>query len=129
MTEEILSKAGEIEEEIIEIRRHLHQHPELSNYEYDTSKFIQKKLKAYGIYYETGFAKTGVLGIIKGGKPGKTVALRADIDALPIQEKNTHAYVSKVPNVMHACGHDAHTAMLLGAGYILNGMKHQLAGT
>lgn len=127
--ENVLSKARSIEGEIIQIRRHLHQNPELSNYEYNTSDFIQKKLTEYDIYFESGFAKTGVLGIIKGAKPGKTVALRADIDALPIQEQNTHPFVSKVPNVMHACGHDAHTAMLLGAGYIFKEMEKQLAGT
>ncbi|WP_067728974.1 M20 metallopeptidase family protein [Oceanobacillus damuensis] len=129
MQHELTTCIEEITEEVIAMRRHLHQYPELSNQEKKTSAFIQQKLKEYGIPFETGYAVHGVLGIIKGRNPGKTVALRADIDALPIQELNDHDFVSKHPNVMHACGHDAHTAMLLGAGKILKQMQDEIHGT
>lgn len=129
MTESILSITKEMNEEIIEIRRYLHQNPELSNEEYDTSIYIQRKLEEFNIPYRTGFAKTGVLGIIKGRNTGKTVALRADMDALPIQEKNDVSFKSKKTNIMHACGHDAHMAMLLIAGKILNKNKDKIYGT
>lgn len=118
-----------IKEEIIYIRRHLHQHPEISNQEVETCKLIQEKLTEFDITFKSGFAKNGVLGIIKGSNPGKTVALRADMDALPIQELNNHTYNSTHANAMHACGHDAHTAMLLGAGYILQRMRENIHGT
>ncbi|MBM7552005.1 M20 metallopeptidase family protein [Thalassobacillus pellis] len=119
----------EIKNEIIETRRKLHQNPELSGEEYETSALVQQKLEEYGIPYQTGFAGTGVLGIIKGSSPGKTVALRADMDALPIQEMNDLPFTSQKEGIMHACGHDAHTAMLLGAGYTLRQMKEQINGT
>ncbi|WP_044338424.1 M20 metallopeptidase family protein [Rossellomorea aquimaris] len=118
-----------VENEVIELRRHLHRHPEVSGEEFETSKTIQEKLSEAGIPFKTGYAKTGVLGIIKGEKPGGTVALRADIDALPIQEENDLAYKSTIQNTMHACGHDAHTAMLVGAGKVLNQLKEEMAGT
>ncbi|MGM7703008.1 M20 metallopeptidase family protein [Pseudalkalibacillus sp. Hm43] len=118
-----------VEEEIISMRRHLHENPELSEEEFETSQFIQRKLDEYGIPYKKGYAKTGVLGIIKGGKPGGVVALRADIDALPIHEKTESSYVSKKEGVMHACGHDAHTSMLLGTGKLLNEQKADIKGT
>ncbi|GEL09058.1 M20 metallopeptidase family protein [Salisediminibacterium halotolerans] len=117
------------EDRIIALRREFHQYPEVSTEEAETSKRIQAELDRLGISYQTGFADTGVLAVIEGAHPGKTVALRADIDALPIEEKNQHAYVSKVPGKMHACGHDAHTAMLLGAGAVLAEKKAELEGT
>lgn len=119
----------QVEQEIIANRRHLHQYPELSNQEVKTSHYIQQKLTDYGIPFKTGFAEHGVLGIIKGKDSDNIVALRADIDALPIQELNEDDFVSKHPNVMHACGHDAHTAMLLGAGYVLQQLKEEINGT
>ncbi|MCA0971441.1 M20 family metallopeptidase [Halobacillus litoralis] len=119
----------QIKPEMIEIRRYLHQHPELSGEEHNTSQFIQQKLTEYGIEYQTGFATTGVLGIIKGNHSGKTVALRADIDALPIQEVNDLSFRSQSEGKMHACGHDAHTAMLLAVGFVLNQIKNELHGT
>jgi amidohydrolase len=125
----VMNHVEKIEQEVVEMRRHLHQYPELSNEEKETSKYIQRKLSEYEIPFETGFATHGVLGIIEGKKPGKTVALRADMDALPIQEENDHDFVSKHPGVMHACGHDAHTAMLLGTGYVLKQMQEDLQGT
>ncbi|WP_341357016.1 M20 family metallopeptidase [Rossellomorea sp. y25] len=118
-----------VEKEVIELRRHFHQHPEMSGEEFETSKTIQVRLAEAGIPFKTGYAKTGVLGIIKGVKPGGTVALRADIDALPIQEENDLSYKSGTHNKMHACGHDAHTAMLVGTGKVLNQMKSEMAGT
>jgi amidohydrolase len=118
-----------VEDEVIELRRHFHQHPEVSGEEFETSKKIQEMLQQAGIPFKTGFATTGVLGIIQGEKPGGTVALRADIDALPIQEENDHDYQSKYANKMHACGHDAHTAMLYGVGKVLNQLRSELAGT
>ncbi|GGD10253.1 M20 metallopeptidase family protein [Pontibacillus salipaludis] len=118
-----------IENDIIEFRRYLHQNPELSTQEWNTSRFIQEQLKEYGIPFKAGYADTGVLGIIEGERTGKTVALRADIDALPITEQTNHDFRSTNEGVMHACGHDAHTSMLLGAGYALNQRKSELAGT
>ena len=118
-----------VEKEVIELRRYLHQHPEVSGEEFETSKTIQEKLSQAGIPYKTGFAKTGILGIIQGEKEGGTVALRADIDALPIQEENDLPYKSTIQNKMHACGHDAHTSMLLCTGKVLNQMKSEIAGT
>ncbi|WP_147803584.1 M20 metallopeptidase family protein [Alkalicoccus halolimnae] len=119
----------DVEDEVRTIRRELHENPELSNEEGRTSELIQKILKEEGIDYRTGYAVNGVLGIIEGEKPGRTIALRADIDALPIVEQNDHAFVSKKEGVMHACGHDAHTAMLLGAAKLLNREKKELHGT
>lgn len=116
-------------EQLINFRRNLHEFPEVSGEEYDTSQKIQDQLTQYGIPFRAGYAKTGVLGIIKGGKPGPTVALRADIDALPITEKTNLTFSSKKEGKMHACGHDAHTTMLLGAGILLNERKDELSGT
>jgi amidohydrolase len=115
-------------EQIVALRRHLHQFPELSGEEHATAEKVQKKLEEHDIPLTTGYAGTGVLGVVEGGRAGNTVALRADIDALPIQEENDHAFVSKVDGVMHACGHDAHTAMLVGAGWLLDEIREELPG-
>ncbi len=115
-------------DEILSLRRHLHRSPELSGEEYATSETVQEKLNEHGIPFTRGYATTGVLGVVEGGRPGKTVALRADLDALPIQEENDHPFVSEVDGVMHACGHDAHTAMLVGAGWLLGDAKDELPG-
>ncbi|MUV36707.1 Hippurate hydrolase [Lentibacillus sp. JNUCC-1] len=117
-----------IMKDVIAFRRDLHRYPELSGEEYETSRKIQEKLAEYGIPYQTGFAGTGVLGIIEGDQPGPTVGLRADIDALPITEKTDEAFRSTIDGVMHACGHDAHTAMLLGTGRLLMAERHNIAG-
>ena len=122
------SKGEAYQEQIVTLRRHLHQFPEVSGEEHATSQKVQEKLDEHGIPYTAGYAKTGVLGVVEGGRPGKTVALRADIDALPIQEENDHSFVSKVDGVMHACGHDAHTAMLVGAGWLLDEVREELPG-
>ena len=113
----------------IEFRRVLHLNPELSTEEYETSKRIQEKLEEFNIPYETGYAGTGVLGIIKGEKEGGIIGIRADIDALPISETSGEEFTSLNEGVMHACGHDAHTSMLLHAGKILNENKDKIKGT
>lgn len=129
LKENIKKLAKNYSDEFIQIRHHLHAHPELSYHEFETSKFVQKKLKEYGIVFEV-MATTGVVGIMKGKNPGKKViALRADMDALPITEKNEVAYRSKNEGVMHACGHDVHTTCLLGAAKILNELKGEWEGT
>ncbi|MBR07633.1 MAG: N-acyl-L-amino acid amidohydrolase [Rickettsiales bacterium] len=117
-------------EEVLSFRRHLHSNPELSFEEYNTADFIEAKLKEMGITDFERKADTGVTFLIKGSKDnGKTVAMRADIDALPIIEANDVSYKSKNEGVMHACGHDVHTASLLGAVKILNQLKDQFEGT
>lgn len=130
MKNEIKKLAKEFHEEIIHIRRHLHQHPELSFEEVETGKFIAKKLKSFGITYEHGIADNGVVGLIKGKNPNKRViALRGDIDALPITEANDVPYKSKNEGVMHACGHDVHTSSLLGTAKILHALRDKFEGT
>ncbi len=116
--------------EVIDIRRHLHMNPELSYEEVETGKYIAAKLKDWNIEHEHGIADNGVVGLIKGNNPdSKIIALRADIDALPITEANDVPYKSKNPGVMHACGHDVHTASLLGAAKILNDIRTHFDGT
>ena len=121
-------KGGQYEQEIVALRRRFHRHPELGGEEHATSKEVQEKLEEHGISFTSGYAETGVLGVIEGGQPGKTVALRADMDALPIEEKNDHDFVSEVEGAMHACGHDAHTAMLVGAAWLLKEVEEELPG-
>ncbi len=125
---EILVKAKNIKDWMVEIRRDFHENPELSREEFRTRDKIVEYLEGLGIDYKTGVADTGVLAIIWGKKQGKTVALRADMDALPIQDKKDVDYKSKVAGKMHACGHDAHLAILLGAARILKGMEEKLKG-
>lgn len=117
------------EKEIIEWRRHIHQNPELSFQEIQTSNYVADLLNSFGNFEVLRPTKTSVVGILKGGKPGKDVAFRADMDALPVQEETGLAYASVVPNVSHACGHDSHTAMLLGTAKALSGMKEDINGT
>jgi amidohydrolase len=115
--------------EFIEIRHYLHAHPELSYQEFETSRFVQQKLSEYGIPFEVK-AETGVIGLVEGRNPGsRVVALRADMDALPITEQNDIDYKSTRPGVMHACGHDVHTTCLLGAARILSETRDQWDGT
>lgn len=113
---------------MVERRRYLHQHPELSFHEVDTPRFIAERLTELGIEVRTGVGGRGVVGTIRGGQPGKTVALRADFDALPIQDEKEVDYRSTVPGAMHACGHDGHTATLLAVAEILVRQKEHLAG-
>lgn len=117
------------ETEVIEWRRHIHQNPELSFKEINTSEYVAGLLKSFGNIEVIRPTKTSVIGILKGAKPGKTVAFRADMDALPVQEKTGLPFSSKNSNVSHACGHDAHTAMLLGTAETLSKMKDQIKGT
>jgi len=129
LKEKIRQLAKKYAPETIEIRRHLHAHPELSYKEFQTSAFVQEKLKGLGIPFEIK-ATTGVVGILKGRNPEKRViALRADMDALPIQEENAIPYKSQNEGIMHACGHDAHTSILLGASKILQELKSDWEGT
>jgi len=127
MKQIILQKTKEIKAEVVAIRRHLHQYPELSFNEFETSKFIQQKLTEWGIQFQNNIVKTGVVALIESSKNKSTcIALRADIDALPIQELNDVEYKSKKNGVMHACGHDVHTSILLATAKILNEIKDQL---
>ncbi len=129
MIEKIKSLAKNYKEEFIQVRRDIHANPELSYVEFETSAYIQSKLTAWGIPFEV-MATTGVVGLIHGKNPeARIVALRADIDALPITEENDVPYKSKNNGVMHACGHDVHTTCLLGAAKILNDTKADWEGT
>lgn len=129
--------ADKVEPHVIKHRRHIHQHPELSNREFETAKYVAKHLKQLGIEVQTGVAKTGVIGVLKGGKPGPVVALRADMDALPVTEevdlpfksRARATYDGKDVGVMHACAHDAHTGMLLGAAEVIAQLRDQWPGT
>lgn len=129
LKDQIQLLAKQYKEEFIAVRQHLHANPELSYKEFETSKFVQSKLTEFGIPF-TVMAETGVVGLIEGKNPSaKIIALRADMDALPILEENDVPYKSKVDGVMHACGHDVHTTCLLGAAKILNELKAEWEGT
>ena len=129
--------ADQIEDKVIQWRRHIHENPELSNREFKTAEMVAKHLTDLGIEVQTGVGKTGVKGILKGGKPGPVIALRADMDALPVTERVDIPFASKVrttyngveTGVMHACGHDTHVAMLMGAAEILKSIQKELSGT
>jgi len=137
MSREIDAAAAKILPKVIEWRRHLHQYPELGNNEFRTAKFVEDHLRRLGIEVRTGIAKTGVVGILKGGQPGPVIGLRADMDGLPVTERNSLPFASKqtaqfnrqTVGVMHACGHDTHVAMLLGAAEVLAAMKDKIKGT
>ncbi len=130
LLEKIKSLSEQYSDDVIESRRHLHANPELSYQEYNTVKYVAEKLQSFGVPVREGIATTGLIAEIKGDLPGEqTVALRADMDALPITEASDKPYKSKVPGVMHACGHDAHTASLLGTAKILNTLKDRFGGT
>ncbi|GAA0350108.1 M20 metallopeptidase family protein [Bacillus horti] len=120
---QLLADAKNIHQELIAWRRHLHQHPELGFEENDTSLFVQERLRQLGIEFQSGIGRTGVVGLIKGDEPGPTVALRADMDALPIQDAKNVPYASKIEGKAHLCGHDAHTTILLGAATLLTKNK------
>lgn len=131
MSREIFEKANEIKEDITNIRRHIHQNPELGFKEFNTSNLIKEELKNYGVEVVEIDHPTGVVGLLKGEKEGTNTitALRADIDALPIEEKTNLPYSSQIDGIMHACGHDGHTAMLLGAAKLLSDMTDKFSGT
>src|SRR5213082_964474 len=137
LDQRIDESASKVESKVIACRRDIHEHPELGNREVRTSKLVADRLHALGIETRTGVAHTGVVGILKGGKPGRVVALRADMDALPVTEQVDVPFKSKVRTtyngqevgVMHACGHDAHVAILLGVAEVLAGIGDQIPGT
>ena len=137
MSKEIDAAAAKVMPKVIEWRRHVHQYPELGNNEVKTAKFVEGHLRRLGFEVKTGIAKTGVVGILKGGQPGPVIGLRADMDGLPVTERNSLPFASKEKatfnsqnvGVMHACGHDTHVAMLLGAAEVLAGMKDKINGT
>lgn len=130
LKERVRSLAAQYFNEVVEIRRHLHANPELSFEEFKTSAFIASRLKAFNIPFTDGYVKTGIVALIKGKNPDKrTIALRADIDALPIKEENKVPYCSTNPGVMHACGHDVHTSSLIGTAKILNELRNEFEGT
>jgi len=130
-------RADEIEQQVIDWRRHFHENPELSNREFETAEYIAEYLNELGLEVETGVAKTGVVALLKGGKPGPVIGLRADIDGLPVTERTdvpfksvaTGTYQGNEVGVMHACGHDTHIAMLMGVAKILTEMKSEIKGT
>lgn len=128
MLDTLYGKLDELYDEMVDIRRHLHENPELSFQEVKTPAYIAEYHRNLGLEVRTEVGERGVVATLKGGKPGKTVALRADFDALPIHEENDVPYKSKVDGVMHACGHDGHTATLLVLAKVLNGMKDELEG-
>jgi amidohydrolase len=128
MLDRLLQRLDELYPEMVEVRRDLHRHPELSFEEVRTPNVVAEHLKGMGLEVRTGVGGRGVVGLLRGGRPGKTIALRADFDALPIQEENDVPYASIVPGVMHACGHDIHTAQLLGVARALSEARDQLAG-
>jgi len=137
LSADVQSRIAAIEPRVVAWRRDIHQHPELGNREFRTSKLVADHLKALGIDVQTGVAHTGVVGILKGGKPGPVVLLRADMDGLPVTERVNIPFASKVKStyngqqvgVMHACGHDTHVAILMGVAEILAGMRNDLPGT
>jgi len=128
---------GDIEQKVIDWRRDFHQHPELSNREFKTAEKVAAHLRSLGMEVQTGVAKTGVVGILKGNKPGKVIALRADMDGLPVVERNdlpyrsveTTEFLGQEVGIMHACGHDAHIAILMGVAEILSNNREKINGT
>lgn len=134
---EVRGRAAALEKKIISWREEIQQHPELGEQEVRTSRLVADHLRRLGLEVRTNVAHTGVVGLLHGAKPGRTVALRADMDALPVKEpeglpfasKARQPFLGKAVEVMHACGHDAHTAMLMGAAEVLAGLKDQLPGT
>nr|WP_284218877.1 amidohydrolase [Agaribacter marinus] len=136
IADDVATRADSIESKVIAWRHHLHENPELSNREFETAKYVEKHLRSLGLDVQTGVAITGVVAVLDSGKPGPTVALRADMDGLPVKEVNdlpfkstkTAEFEGNTVPVMHACGHDTHMAMLMGAAEILTGMKDQLKG-
>ena len=137
LASELDKLAAAVEPELLEWRRHLHQHPELSNREIETAKYVAGRLKSFGLEPRTGVARTGVVALLKGGRPGPVVALRADMDGLPVREEVDVPFASKAKStyegqevgVMHACGHDTHTAILLATARVLTRVQDRLPGT
>ena len=137
LTAEADTLLAAVQPELIEWRRHLHQHPELSNREVETAKYVAERLRSFGLEPQTGIARHGVVAVLQGGRPGQMVALRADMDGLPVREEvklpfasqATAEYEGNQVGVMHACGHDTHVAMLLASARVLTQMKDRLPGS
>ena len=137
LSAEINAATAKVMPQVVEWRRHIHQYPELGNREVKTAKFVEGHMRRLGFDVRTGIAKTGVVGILKGAQPGPVIGLRADMDGLPVTERNSLPFASKETaefngqkvGVMHACGHDTHVAMLLGAAEVLAGMRDKIKGT
>jgi len=128
MSNAVKEKIAEMKDWLVETRRTIHMNPELGFEEVETSRLIAGYLDKFGLQVKTGMAKTGVIGLLKGGKPGKTVAIRADMDALPMEEANQVPYRSKVKGKMHACGHDGHVTILLGVARLFSSLADQVQG-
>jgi amidohydrolase len=128
-TTAIRTATDRIEHDLIEIRRDIHAHPELGFEEVRTAGVVARELTRLGIPHQTGIGKTGIVGLIEGGRPGKVLAIRADMDALPIEERTGLKFASQTKGLMHACGHDIHTTTLLGVAAVLKDLAPQLAGT
>src|SRR6266545_8378868 len=124
----LLESAHAVADSVVGDRRAIHRRPELAFHEHETAALVESRLRALGIPVRTGVGGTGVVGLIEGRRPGRTVLLRADMDALPIDEQSTAEHASASPGVMHACGHDAHTAILLGAARLLLDRRTDLTG-
>src|SRR3954469_13633368 len=137
LEQEIRQRAAQIEDKLIAWRRDIHEHPELGEQETRTAALVAEHLKKLGLEVRTGVAQTGIVALLRGGKPGPVVALRADMDALPVKEpaglpfasKARGKYLGRDVDVMHACGHDAHTAILMATAEVLAGIKDELPGT
>src|SRR6187397_406523 len=137
LASEIDRLSAAVEPELIQWRRYLHQNPELSNREVETAKYVVERLKSFGLQPQTGIAKNGVVAVLQGGRPGPVVALRADMDGLPVKEETNVPFASRATGeyegnrvgVMHACGHDTHVAMLLAAAKVLTQLKDRLPGS
>jgi amidohydrolase len=137
LSEQMKSRIAALEPKVVAWRRDIHQHPELGNRETRTAKLVADHLRSLGIDVKTGVAHTGVVGVLRGGRPGPVVLLRADMDALPVTERNDLPFASRVTTtyngqavgVMHACGHDTHVAILMGVAEVLSDMKAELRGT
>ncbi len=129
MTERLFDTIDALREGLIALRRDLHAHPELAFQEERTAGIVEARLRAAGLEVRTGLAQTGVVGVLRGGRPGRTVLVRADMDALPIQEVSEAPYRSQVPGCMHACGHDGHTAIAVVLAELLSERRAELAGT
>jgi amidohydrolase len=129
LTKQIDAIVAGIAPSLIELRRKIHEHPELAFEEVRTAALVAERLKGIGIEPKQGIGKTGVVGLVKGGKPGPTLGIRADMDALPVTEATNLPFASKIPGKMHACGHDAHTVIALGVAEVLNKLKGDVPGT
>ncbi len=129
MTVSVHEAAGSLSQQVVTDRRHLHRYPELGFQEHETAAYVAERLRGLGVETQAGVAGTGVVGLIRGATPGACVLLRADMDALPLEEKTGAEYASLHPGVMHACGHDGHTAILLNVAEVLMQRRDEIKGS